>query len=172
MKLKKKIILKKNISDKEVEDLCKIKSENWDYNLKSQINWWNKNSDEDYLIITLLSEKKKVAFLRIRKREIFMYNKSIQCSFITEVCVSNKLKGTGIGRKLMLEANKYLISREEICYLLCCKNQEEFYKKCDWILFQDINIRSKSFESFLKYKNRSCFFFNIKQSNNITIEVR
>lgn len=172
MKLKKKIIFKKHISKKEIEDLCKIKSENWDYDLKSQVNWWKENSEEDYLIITLMNGKEKVAFLRIRKREIFIYNKPIKCSFITEVCVSKKFKRMGIGRKMMFEANKYLISQKEICYLLCCKNQEEFYKKCKWILLKGINIRSKSFESFLKYKKRSCFFFNIKQINNITIEVR
>ena len=100
MKLKKKIILKKNISDKEVEDLCKIKSENWDYNLKSQINWWNKNSDEDYLIITLLSEKKKVAFLRIRKREIFMYNK---CS----VKKAATMLGVSVGTAFLLKNSIY-----------------------------------------------------------------
>ena len=78
MKLNKKIIFKKNISKKEIEDLCKIKVEHWDYDLKSQINWWKKNSDEDYLIITLMSGKKKVAFLRIRRREIFIYNKPLK----------------------------------------------------------------------------------------------
>lgn len=178
MKLNKKIIFKKNISKKEIEDLCKIKVEHWNYDLKSQINWWKENSDEDYLIITLMSGKKKVAFLRIRRREIFIYNKPLKCSFITEVCVSNKFKSMGVGRKIMFEANKYLISQKEVGYLLCFKDKDEFYKKCKWILFKDVNIRSKSFESFLRNNQKSCFFFNIKQKitlaqlNNITIEVR
>ncbi len=178
MKLNKKIIFKKNISKKEIEDLCKIKSENWDYDLKSQINWWKENSDEDYLIITLMNIKKKVAFLRIRKREIFINSKPLKCSFITEVCVSNKFKSMGIGRKIMFEANKYLISQKEIGYLLCFKDKDEFYKKCKWISLSNINFRSKSFESFLRNKQKSCFFFNFKQKitlpqlNNITIEVK
>ena len=43
--------------------------------------------------------KKKVAFLRIRKREIFINSKPLKMFIHTEVCVSNKFKSMGIEEK-------------------------------------------------------------------------
>lgn len=70
------IIPKKEISEKEILNFCKLKQQTWDYNIREQINWWKNNSEEVYYISGLRKKNIFFAFLRIRERNILLNKKS------------------------------------------------------------------------------------------------
>ena len=62
MNYKLKIISKQNITEDEIINLCKLKTENWNYNISEQIEWWNKNSEENYVIASFVKKEASLHF--------------------------------------------------------------------------------------------------------------
>ena len=160
MNYKLKIISKKNITENEIINLCKLKTENWNYNISEQIEWWNKNSEENYIIASFIRKRSFLAFLRMRERRISFNNKPIHCFCITEVCVAKKDQGKGWGKKLIEESKKFIKKMKMPAYLLCSNNQRKFYQKCNLKLAKKFDIIPD--KKNYKKKDINCFFFNLK----------
>ena len=158
-----KIIPKKEISEKEISNFFKLKQQIWNYNIREQINWWKNNSEEDYYICGLRKKNIFFAFLRMRKRNILLNKKKINCFCITEVCVAKDCQGRGWGKKLIQESKKFIKKKNIPVYLICSNNQKNFYKKCKFELAKNFNINSniKNYDT----NQICCFFFNLKIDN-------
>lgn len=136
MSLVFKIIQHKNISKKELNDICRLKNENWIYGLKSQLNWIENNiKEEDYHLIGY--DNKLIAYANIVNRKIVFDNQVyFQVLGVGNVCISKKRQGTGLGLLLMDKINEFLLHKNRKGVLLCKDSLIKFYKNNNWVLLE------------------------------------
>ncbi|KLN58953.1 hypothetical protein WH96_20230 [Kiloniella spongiae] len=150
------------LKDYEIHELCAIKEQHWPHSISEQRRWWHENSDCTDVIVRIYREKALIAFLRLREREVFSRDVPHPARCVTEVCVDQRVIGTGVGRFLMSEVVRYLDEEKiKIGYLLCTSGQEHFYAQCGWHLVPTVTIR-KDLLGEIQFldEERCCFVYD------------
>ena len=129
----------------EVSVICSIKEQYWPHSMESQLRWWERYTGEDDVFITLVNDRKILAFLRLRQSIILLDDERLSALCVTEVCVSKEYSGQGRGKQLLSATTTY-INRKGInlAYLLCWSAQAAFYHACGWSQFIAVQIKSSS----------------------------
>ena len=131
--VKSRFMSSRDISQAEILAICKLKNQSWPHPIGSQLAWWESNTADDDLFVTLMCNDSILAFLRLRSRTISVSGEHIDVLCATEVCVDAARQGQGLGKLLM---SKAAISIEQtgsgVAYLLCRDTQEPFYIACGW----------------------------------------
>lgn len=122
-----------DITKAEIQAICTLKNQSWPHSMESQLAWWEKNTAEDDLFVTLVRDGTILAFLRLRSRTVSVSGVPLDVLCATEVCVDESHRGQGLGARLM-GAAVVLIgqTRSGVAYLLCRDVQERFYAACGW----------------------------------------
>ena len=101
--------------------------------MESQLAWWEKNTDEDDVFVTLVRDGSQLAFLRLRCRTVSAGGALLAVLCATEVCVDESNQGQGLGTLLMGAATDHIEqTSSSVGYLLCRDVQEPFYAACGW----------------------------------------
>ena len=67
--------LTKKLRKKEILSICKLKNTHWKYGIKSQVDWFNENvQDNDIHNLAYLKER-LVGYVSLRKRNFLLKNK-------------------------------------------------------------------------------------------------
>jgi predicted N-acetyltransferase YhbS len=131
--VKSRFMSPRDITQAEILAICKLKNQSWLHSLKSQLAWWENNTDEDDLFVTLVCSDSILAFLRLRSRKVSVSGEKIDALCVTEVCVDTVHQGEGLGMLLMDKAATRIEQTSSgIAYLLCRDAQEPFYTACGW----------------------------------------
>jgi len=128
-----RLLTPRNIEHDEIRAICRLKNQSWTHSLESQIIWWKKNTSENDLLVTLISDGSYLAFLRLRARKITVCDELVNVMCVTEVCVNEQHRKKGLGSMLMeVAASQIKRTNSGIAYLLCKSTQEAFYTSCGW----------------------------------------
>lgn len=123
----------RDITQSEVKAICALKDQSWPHSLDSQLAWWEKNTAEDDLFLTLMRGGSLLAFLRLRRRVASVDGARLGVLCATEVCVDKAHQGQGVGALLMGAASAHIEKTSPgVAYLLCRDVQERFYAACGW----------------------------------------
>lgn len=128
-----RILSPRDITQAEIQAICTLKNQNWPHDMESQLAWWERNTAEDDVFVTLVRDGSLLAFLRLRSRTVSVSGARLDVLCATEVCVDEAHQGQGLGALLMGAA----VARIEqtspgVAYLLCRDVQEPFYAACGW----------------------------------------
>jgi len=126
-----KIIKHNQIDFGLMSEIANIKSLSWNYPIQEQIDWMNRNLNaNDLHFLSYNDDGILVGYLNIINSNIRNNNEIIEISGIGNVCV--KFKGSGDGKRLILELNKYLIKYNLKGVLFCKKELIGFYSLFEW----------------------------------------
>lgn len=118
--------------------ICTIKSLSWPYNIKSQKNWINANISDDDFHVLLFDNDILIAYFNFIPIEIIIDGQNMNALGIGNVCTKEKSKG--YGKKIMLEANRFLLGNDLKGLLFCKKETVTFYSKFQWDLINKLNL--------------------------------
>ena len=124
--------LTKKLKKKEILSICKLKNTHWKYGVKSQVDWFNENvQDNDIHNLAFLKEK-LVGYVSLRKRNFFLKNKKKNYLYFDTLIVSKRYRKLKIGHELSnLTVN--VIKKAKIHSMLVCKKKIiSFYEKYKW----------------------------------------
>lgn len=128
-----RILSPRGITQAEIQAICSLKNQSWPHPMESQLAWWEKNTAEDDLFVTLVRDGSLLAFLRLRSRAVSVNNARLDALCATEVCVDESYRGQGLGAQLMGAASTHIgQTGSGVAYLLCRDVQEAFYAACGW----------------------------------------
>jgi len=133
-----KAIRHTEISNKELDEIIKIKSFAWPYPYEKQLEWINRNITNLDLHMLLLKNNEPVAYLDLIDIKLKVDTKIANAYGVGNVCAIEK--GKGYGNELMEQTNKYIAGKQRIGLLFCKKELVSFYNKHGWILMDKSHL--------------------------------
>ncbi len=150
--LKWEVVRHVELSDKTKISIAELKNQHWPYGIESQIEWMNKNiQNDDYHLLGFENSGMLRAYLTIVQLNVRYDGKEKSVFGIGGVCVDRSIIHSGLGKKLVLVANSYIQKEAKIGLLLCKEMLTDFYKKCDWINvdYEKACVAGRSFENIV-----------------------
>jgi len=121
-----------------LEDIIRIKSVAWPYDVEKQTAWINNNISENDLHVILRKKEENVAYLNLIDITLGVNDKEHKGYGIGNVCAIEK--GKGYGLKLMLQVNKLLKDEQRIGLLFCKPALVKFYESAEWQLIDKCKV--------------------------------
>ena len=143
--MKHELILHKNLTDKQLLDIIRVKSKAWPFPFESQVMWIKENLGDEDLHLLLLKDNEPQAYLNLVKIELFKDGIKHDALGIANVC--SYVKGRGTGTLLMEKVNHYIESENKIGLLFCKTNLTEFYTRNKWEIVNQsqLNLNVKKY---------------------------
>lgn len=131
--IKPRFLSPRDITQAETLAICTLKNQSWPHSMESQLAWWEKNTAEDDMFVTLGCNGSILAFLRLRTRTVLASDVRLDALCATEVCVDKSYQGQGLGAQLLGATAAHIEqTSSRVAYLLCRDIQEPFYAACGW----------------------------------------
>lgn len=126
-----KLIVHKEITENELNEIIRIKSAQWYYSYADQLQWINKNIKDSDIHVLLSLDGQNVAYLNLIDIDLFIEEMVIKGIGIGNVCAIEK--GQGYGFKLMEVANKTIIELNKVGLLFCKEPLLKYYSSLGWV---------------------------------------
>tara|TARA_B110000503_G_C7128569_1_gene405806 strand:+ start:653 stop:1177 length:525 start_codon:yes stop_codon:yes gene_type:complete len=150
----KEILLKsvstKQLKKNEILSICKLKDMQWKHGLKSQINWFNENVQNNDIHNIVFLKGRVIGYALLRKRNFLIKNNNNNYFYYDTNIVSKKYRGLNIGSELSRLTQKVIKKSGLHAMLICEKKMELFYSKRGW----NKKNRNKSKISDHKYSKK------------------
>ena len=142
----------KNLSIKQINNICKIKMQKWKFNFKSQKKFFlnNYNLEDIHQIVSINDKIVGYNCLKFTKN----LNKTIM--IFDSLIVDKKYKKMGISSIILFSSINEIISKKKQCYLYCDKILQKYYEKFGWMRINKKKI------SMIKRKNLILMEFQSK----------
>lgn len=156
-----RIIEHNQVDSSILSQIVEIKKLSWNYSIEEHLRWMTVNLTDTDLHLMIYENNELIAYLNFVRVCVLSNNKSIPCLGIGNVCT--KYKGQGDGKKLMNEANAFLLESGSRGLLFCKKSLVDFYLKNQWHLIQNLHpnleintmvFNFNNLDSDLKYNQR------------------
>ena len=145
-----KSILSKNLSEKNIEDICILKDTHWKFGIESQLNYFKKNIKPNDIHNCYSLSNKLIGYTLLKIQTSTIEKKKISFLHFDTLIVDKNFHNKQLGKKLMIYNNKKIQELRYASLLICEKNMKNFYIKNSWITASDnyktINIYKKGFE--------------------------
>lgn len=129
----------KDINKNELEKICILKKQHWDYSIEKQMQWINCNlSNNDVHLLLKENDEILFGYLNLVKLSILLDDKSTNMIGIGNVCVDNNYQKNQYGFFLMKTAEYYLRKKKENGILLCKEKLIPFYDTIRWNRYNGI----------------------------------
>lgn len=145
-----KSIITKNLTNKNIHDICNLKETHWKYGLDSQLNYFKKNIKFNDIHNCFFSNSKLIGYTLLKIQSGIVKKKNIFFLHFDTLIVDKNFRCKKIGKRLMLFNNQKIQESGYVSLLICNKNMKNFYIKNSWKTANDtykkINIYKKGFE--------------------------
>ncbi|PPR47246.1 MAG: hypothetical protein CFH19_00680 [Alphaproteobacteria bacterium MarineAlpha5_Bin9] len=125
-----------NLTNKQINDICKLKNSFWNFGIKSQIKWYKKNTKKSDIHNLLYIKNKLIGYTYLRKRSstILVKNKSKKIKYIyfDTLIINKSFRKKNISKILMEKNNEIILKSKLHSFLICKKKLILFYKKFNW----------------------------------------
>lgn len=128
------LISHKDVTDRQLEEIIKIKSTAWPYRFDRQLEWIDTHLKESDIHVLLSLNETNVAYLNIVDIKLKLDGIVIDGFGIGNVCSSEK--GKGWGKEIMSQTNSYINLRNKIGLLFCKNFLINFYSLNNWKLIE------------------------------------
>lgn len=126
-----------------------LKQQSWPYPVESQIKWLEENLEAgDEHLYAEDGEGKLVAYLNIVRLQPAIDGITTALHGVGNVCVDQAVMKKGLGKQIVLYAEKRLEEKESCGILLCSAALAGFYQKCGWreAFFSQVKIAGRCFD--------------------------
>lgn len=167
-----KIVNHKDLSMAEGLRIAYLKDQHWPYGLESQILWMRDNIEaEDTHLMGEEQHGEKIdllAYLTFTKVKTIVDEEQNNCIGVGGVCVDKSKQRSGLGKLLLQEAARYIITQEKTGILLCKDALVPFYEKCGWKLlkYQTAFVAGMKYEHNIMLLDKDCNCSNIILDKN------
>ncbi len=136
------LISKKNfqLSKKEIKNICLLKSNQWKFGIKSQLNWYKKNIKKEDIHNMLFINSKLVGYTLLRKRMCFVNKVKKKYLLFDTLILDKKYRKKKLSNLIMCFDNEIIKQNKKLSFLICKKGLIDFYKKFNWKLIKNNNI--------------------------------
>ena len=157
----------KNLTKKQIMQICKLKNQHWKFGIKSQFDWFVKNSHPEDIHYQVLFKNNLIGYLHLGLRNLEYLNKtSVQYVLFRNLIVSKNFRSYGIGFNIMKFANNFIEKKNKIGFLICKKKLIKFYSNYNWKLYKKVNFKlldhSHNYMKFMFYNFKYLKKFKIK----------
>ena len=121
------VILHSNLSDKNLDQIIKLKKQEWKYKINSQKRWIKDNIHKDDTHILLKLNNKTIGYTMLRALK---KNKKI-IYFDTHI-IDKNLRGKNLSSFLMRVAIKQIKNKKKLAILRCKNNLKKYYENYKW----------------------------------------
>jgi hypothetical protein len=133
------LIPHRDVTESQIEEIVRIKSVAWLYDVESQHEWLNSNLlDTDIHVLLRLNEK-NIAYLNLINIIIKIDGVVEKCYGVGNVCSSEK--GKNFGKKIMAQISLYLLQKNMLGLLFCNEKLIKFYSLCAWNLIEKEKVK-------------------------------
>lgn len=138
-KITLKTLKKKQINRKIKHQICKLKDETWNYGIKSQLDFFEKNYKPSDLHNLMFLGDELIGYTALKKRSLIcltLYNKKKKYFFLhfDSFIIKKKYRGFNYGQILMSYNNNKIINTNLPSFLICNNSLKFFYSKHLWKL--------------------------------------
>jgi len=152
---------------KNLEEIINLKSKEWKFGRKSQINWIKRNLKEKDIHVTLKYKNKLIGYTMLRNRVLIGKNKIRKNFYFFDThLVDIKFRNKLVNKKspshfLMKNILSYILKNKKISFLLCKKKLTNYYKFHNWKIMNQKKYKIKNNKklilmSFGKINIKSC----------------
>ena len=126
------------LSLKDMVRIATLKDQHWTHGIDSQLRWMMGNTREGD--IHLMGEEivdgqpHLIAYMTLFRVKAKLDAAILDAIGVGCVCVDKTALGSGLGKQLVLEANRRIRDRGQPGLLLCQDRLAGFYEKCGWSL--------------------------------------
>ena len=153
-------IISSKLEDNKIKSICLLKDKQWKFGIKSQIEWYRKNIKKNDIHNLFYIKSKLVGYTLLRRRtcEIRSLNKRTNYLLFDTLIIDKKYRDKNLSNSLMSFNNTIIKQSGYFSFLICNKELVSFYKKHNWIKFnnKNINVVDHSFST-------NGMIFNAKQ---------
>ena len=152
----------KDLSIKEINDICKLKNQKWKFGIQSQKNWFNNNIKKNDIHNLLYINSNLAGYTSLRKKiyNLSQSTKKLKYILFDTFIIEKNFKNKKLSNFLM-DFNKMIIKQNNIISILLCeKILVGYYKKRGWLKVKKgvINLRITSNKSNIMFYNSSANF--------------
>ena len=162
-----RVLSKATLTKRFKTQIFQLKKTHYQYTLKNQKNWFNKNIRAKDRHILLFKNDKIIGYnvLRIKKLIISYKQKKIEknCYLFDTLVLNPNFRNQGLSKLIMIKSNLIIKNRNYFSILVCLKKLVNYYKKFNWSLIQKNKI---TFTENLKMNKKIMFYgkkFNLKK---------
>lgn len=154
-----KSYLKKDLSKKIILSICKLKEENWKFGIKSQLDFFNRNTKKKDIHNLLFYGGELVGYTLLKRKKYFndklRKRKIINFYLLDTFVIKKEHRNNNFGDLLMCYNNNKIINYKLPALLICNKKLIKFYTNNFW------RVADKNKKYILKIKyNQSLLTFN------------
>ena len=127
-----KSIITKNLTNKNIYDICILKETHWKFGLNSQLNFFKENIKPFDLHNCCFLNEKLIGYTLLKNKSF--KKKDIKINFIhfDTLILDKNFRNKKIGNKLMSFNNDKIIAQKLPAFLICNKKMKNFYIKNLW----------------------------------------
>jgi|APSaa5957512535_1039671.scaffolds.fasta_scaffold01888_9 spore coat polysaccharide biosynthesis protein SpsF (cytidylyltransferase family) len=142
----------KDLKTAEILKICKLKRQEWKYNLNSQLKHFYKNFNRNDICNMIFSGTTLIGYTVLRYKK----DKNKLFLLLDTFIIHRSFRKNNLGEILMMLNNNEIISSKLPCVLQCKNNLKLFYKKYNW---------KKYSENGLNYKGKNFFYYQMIFNN-------
>ena len=125
-----------------VIQICKLKDSQWNFGIKSQLEWFKNNIKKNDIHNLLYIKSKLVGYTLLRKRS-FNTKNQIKKKYILfdTITIHKEYRNKKLSNLLMIFNNTIIKETGLFSFLICKNDLVGFYKKNNWIKLNKKNIK-------------------------------
>jgi predicted GNAT family N-acyltransferase len=141
----------------ELNSIYILKNTEWDFGVKEQYNWFQKEIKKKDIHILLEKNNNLIGYTCLRYKKIFFKKKNNIFLLLDTHIIKKDLRKKGYGRILMDKTVRVIKNKKTPSLLFCKKNHLKYYKKFHWNI-----INKKKYSSNKNHKRLYLMFFGKK----------
>jgi N-acetylglutamate synthase-like GNAT family acetyltransferase len=145
------------LSKKIILDICKLKNENWNYGIASNLKWFKKKVKKEDIHNLLFFNKKLIGYTLLRKRLAFIKKKKSHYFYFDTLAIKKKFRKKNYSKILMNTNSQVIVKKKLHSFLICKKKVVKYYKKFGWV-----PINRKLFKLMDRKLSSNGMIFNYK----------
>jgi predicted GNAT family N-acyltransferase len=130
-----------------------LKNTEWDFGVKEQYNWFQKEIKKRDIHILLKKNNNLIGYTCLRYKKFFFEKKNNTFLLLDTHIIKKNFRNKGYGKILVNKAVRVIKKKKILSLLFCKKNQLKYYKKFHWNV-----INKKKYFSNKKHKKLHLMF--------------
>lgn len=156
------------LSSKEINAICMLKNTYWKYSMKSQLDWFKKNTKKTDIHNMFYFKSEIIGYTLLRNRSCKMNTIFKKYLLFDTLIIKKSFRKKKISSLLMNFNNELIKLNNKFSFLICEKKMINFYKKFNWE-----TIEKKKFNILANISNKNGMIFNQKnftKKNNFKLD--
>jgi hypothetical protein len=138
-----KSFIKKDLNAKLIKDICILKKQEWKFGMRSQLNFFNKNTKKNDIHNLFFLKKELIGYtvLKINPKDISFLREKKKFILLDTFIIKKKYRKLQLGNILMHYNNNKIIALKLPAFLMCNKKITQFYKNNYWEIKNSNQVR-------------------------------